>query len=73
MHFNVNGPIISGGIGATLFEDEDGKVYFTYGAATRIALMKDDMSGFAGPFEQLYLMSPIIIPIIMQPNVNHVE
>mgnify|MGYP002295171224 FL=1 len=56
--FNVNGPIISGGIDATLFEDEDGKVYFTYGAATRIALMKDDMSGFAGPFEQIIFDEP---------------
>lgn len=56
--FDTDQPIIGGGIDATLFEDEDGKVYFTYGPGTRIALMKDDMSGFAGPFKQVVFDDP---------------
>jgi len=40
-------PLRSGGIDATLFEDDDGKVYFTNGAGGTISLMKDDLSGFA--------------------------
>jgi len=35
------------GIDPTLFEDDDGKVYFTNGAGGVISLMKDDLSGFA--------------------------
>jgi hypothetical protein len=46
--FEHEGPIVDG-IDATLFEDEDGKVYFTYGAATKIAMLRDDLSGFADP------------------------
>ena len=49
---------IANGIDATLFEDTDGKVYFTYGSATRIALMKDDMSGFAETPRQIILENP---------------
>ena len=56
--FDKEGPVINGGIDPTLFEDEDGKVYFTYGGATRIALMKDDMSGFDGPFKALVFDDP---------------
>ncbi len=50
-----NRPLV-GGIGPTkdsflidptLFEDDDGKVYFTYGPGKVIARMKDDLSGFA--------------------------
>jgi hypothetical protein len=40
---------LTGGIDATLFEDDDGKVYFTSGSGGTIYLMKDDMSGFDGP------------------------
>lgn len=50
-------PLVDG-IDATLFEDEDGKVYFTYGSASKIALLKDDMSGFAEPFRQIVLENP---------------
>ncbi len=44
---------IAKGIDPTLFQDEDGKVYFTYGAAKEIAQLKDDLSGFAGPFKKV--------------------
>lgn len=39
-------PFING-IDPTLFQDDDGKVYFTYAGANRIALMKDDLSDVA--------------------------
>ncbi|HVU18532.1 MAG TPA: family 43 glycosylhydrolase [Candidatus Didemnitutus sp.] len=38
---------LTGGIDATLFQDTDGAVYFTWGRGTRIYRMKDDMTGFA--------------------------
>jgi xylan 1,4-beta-xylosidase len=38
---------LTGGIDATLFEDSDGAVYFTWGRGTTIYRMKDDLSGFA--------------------------
>lgn len=50
--FEREGPIVNG-IDPTLFEDENGKVYFTYGGAARIALLKEDLSGFAQPFEEV--------------------
>jgi xylan 1,4-beta-xylosidase len=40
-------PLRGGGIDATLFQDDDGTVYFTNGGAGSISRMKDDMSGFA--------------------------
>jgi xylan 1,4-beta-xylosidase len=40
-------PLRSGGIDATIFEDDDGKVYFTNSGGGTISLMKDDLSGFA--------------------------
>jgi beta-xylosidase len=39
---------LPGGIDSTLFEDDDGKVYYLYGGASRIYLMNNDMSGFEG-------------------------
>ena len=42
-----SGKPLRGGIDATLFEDDDGKIYFTNGAGGTINLMKDDLSGFA--------------------------
>lgn len=35
------------GIDATLFEDDDGAVYFTWGRGAKIYRLKDDLSGFA--------------------------
>jgi beta-xylosidase len=40
-------PLRNGGIDATIFEDDDGKVYFANGGGGTINLMKDDLSGFA--------------------------
>ena len=40
-------PLRSGGIDPTLFEDDDGTVYFTQGGGGTISRMKDDLSGFA--------------------------
>jgi GH43 family beta-xylosidase len=63
---NPNRPIW-GGIGPieksflidpTLFEDTDGKVYFTYGPANLIARMKDDLSDFAEPLRPVTLLHP---------------
>jgi len=50
-------PLVEG-IDATLFEDDDGKVYFTWSGGTRIGLMKDDMSGFDGPLHTTVLEDP---------------
>jgi xylan 1,4-beta-xylosidase len=38
---------LTGGIDATLFVDDDGAVYFTWGRGSKIYRMKDDLSGFA--------------------------
>lgn len=46
------------GIDPTLFQDDDGKVYFTWSGGNRIALMKDDMSGFDGEMHQIKLENP---------------
>jgi xylan 1,4-beta-xylosidase len=46
------------GIDATLFEDEDGKVYFTWSGGSRIGLMKDDLSDFAESIKQIILQDP---------------
>jgi beta-xylosidase len=37
----------TGGIDGTIFQDDDGKVYFTWGRGATIHPMKDDLSGFA--------------------------
>ena len=50
-------PLVNG-IDATLFEDDDGKVYFTWSSGTRIVRMKDDLSGFAEPMHQIRLEDP---------------
>lgn len=46
------------GIDPTLFQDDDGKVYFTWAGATKIARMKDDLSDFAEPLHQIVLENP---------------
>jgi xylan 1,4-beta-xylosidase len=55
--FSPDAPICDG-IDATLFEDTDGAVYFTYGSATHIARLNDDLSGFAGPFREISFVEP---------------
>lgn len=44
----ANDGFFKGGIDGTLFEDDDGKVYFTSGGASSILLMNDDLSGTVG-------------------------
>lgn len=39
---------LTGGIDGTIFEDDDGKVYFTNGAGGTLHLMKEDLSAFDG-------------------------
>jgi beta-xylosidase len=46
------------GIDPTLFQDDDGSVYFTWGSAGRIAKMKDDLSDFAEPLHTVVLQNP---------------
>lgn len=55
--FEQPGPIVNG-IDPTLFEDEDGQVYFSWSSGKRIARLKDDMSGFAEPFKDITLENP---------------
>lgn len=54
---------IADGIDPTLFQDEDGKVYFTYGAAKEIVQLKDDLSGFAGPWKKIEFTDPDMDPM----------
>jgi beta-xylosidase len=44
----ANDGYFAGGIDGTLFEDDDGTVYYTSGGGGTINKMKDDMSGFDG-------------------------
>jgi xylan 1,4-beta-xylosidase len=46
------------GIDATLFEDDDGKVYFTNGSASHIVRLKDDLSGLAEAWHDIKLEDP---------------
>ena len=52
------GKPLANGIDATLFEDDDGKVYFTSTSANRITRMKDDLSGPAEPPREIVLENP---------------
>lgn len=54
-------PIING-IDATLFQDDDGKVYFTNSGGNRIYKMKDDLSGFDGAPREVFMAEPDTIP-----------
>jgi beta-xylosidase len=44
----ANDGFFKGGIDGTLFEDDDGKVYFTSGGTSSILMMNDDLSGTVG-------------------------
>ncbi len=46
------------GTDPTLFEDQDGSVYFTYGAGSYIARMRDDLSALAEPYHRIELEDP---------------
>ena len=65
-----NKPLV-GGIGLTkdsflidpsLFEDDDGKVYFLYGPGKVLARLKDDLSDFAEPSREIKLSDPVYDP-----------
>jgi xylan 1,4-beta-xylosidase len=55
--FSPDKPVVSG-IDPTLFEDDDHKLYFTWGPATGIIPLKDDVSGFAGERMPITLADP---------------
>jgi xylan 1,4-beta-xylosidase len=55
--FSPDKPITSG-IDATLFEDDDGRVYFTWGSATQIVELNSSISGFEGDFHWIILEDP---------------
>jgi hypothetical protein len=48
----------TGGIDATLFQDDDGKVYFTQGRGGTIYRMKDDFSGFTDEGRRVEIEKP---------------
>jgi len=50
--FSPDAPIVRQ-IDPTLFEDDDGSVYFTAGAAKRIVKLKNDLSGFDGDWKDI--------------------
>jgi xylan 1,4-beta-xylosidase len=49
---------MTGGIDANLFQDDDGKVYFTWGRGGTIYQMKDDMSSFEGEGHKISYEKP---------------
>jgi hypothetical protein len=55
--FSPEAPIVKA-IDPTLFEDEDGKVYFTHSSAKEIYLLKPDLSGFDGNPRPITLAYP---------------
>ena len=59
--FSPNAPL-RGGIDATLFEDDDGAVYLTYGPATELVRLNDDLSGYAGEWTPIVFEAPEINP-----------
>jgi xylan 1,4-beta-xylosidase len=65
--FSAEKPVANG-IDPTLFEDDDGKVYFTYGSATRIVRLKDDLSGMAEEAHPIVLTDPDHVPAHHAPK-----
>ncbi len=53
---------IKGGIDPTLFKDDDGRVYLTYGGGEKIREIKPDFSGFAGDWQSLVFDEPDLNP-----------
>ena len=54
----ANDGYFHGGIDGTLFEDDDGKVYFTSGGAGTISLMNDDLSATLGEPHRIEFEKP---------------
>ena len=46
---------VTGGIDATVFEDDDGKIYYTWGHGDTIYQLKDDLSGFVDDAHHIQL------------------
>jgi len=46
------------GTDPTLFEDDDGSVYFSYGGGAYVAKMEDDLSTLAEPYHRIELAGP---------------
>jgi xylan 1,4-beta-xylosidase len=55
--FSPDKPVTSG-IDPTLFEDDDGKIYFTWGGATQIIELRKEMDGFEGDLHRIVLVNP---------------
>lgn len=53
---------IKGGIDSTLFADDDGKVYLSYGGGEVIREIKPDFSGFAGDWQPMVFVDPDLNP-----------
>lgn len=54
----ANNGYFKGSIDGTLFEDDDGKVYYTSGGATSLWLMNDDLSGVTGEIHKPQFEKP---------------
>lgn len=59
--FSADEPL-RGGIDATLFADDDGAVYLTYGPGAEMVRLKDDLSGYAGDWTPIIFETPDINP-----------
>ncbi|ESQ79229.1 family 43 glycosylhydrolase [Asticcacaulis sp. YBE204] len=59
---------IKGGIDSTLFKDDDGRIYLTYGAAAQIREIKRDFSGFAGEWQTIAYDMPPLPPSPERPG-----
>jgi xylan 1,4-beta-xylosidase len=55
--FSPEAPL-KGGIDATLFADDDGAVYLTYGAGDEMVRLKDDLSGYADVWRPIRFETP---------------
>lgn len=53
---------IKGGIDPTLFEDDDGRIYLTFGSADKIREIKRDFSDFAGDWRPVVFDEPDLDP-----------
>lgn len=50
------------GIDATLFQDDDGSVWLSYGAADEMVRLNDDMSGYAGDWKRTEILAGDCVP-----------
>jgi xylan 1,4-beta-xylosidase len=55
--FSPDAPL-RGGIDATLFADDDGAVYLTYGPGAEMVRLKDDLSGYDGEWTPVVFETP---------------